>query len=156
MRIQVYEHRSGLKVVPEDIFSGVEAIIGDIHPTIAKNSITYIKKALREHLRKEGWTGEYRLDATSKITISSYLKGVGLCLQTGNMGRVYADILKLQALYTKGNIIAGIILVPQSRTAKALGSNLVNYERLIRELPIFGQVITMPIVVVGFSAEEDV
>ena len=76
--------------------------------------------------------------------------------QTGNMGRVYADILKLQALYTKGNIIAGIILVPQSRTAKALGSNLVNYERLIRELPIFSQVITMPIVVVGFSAEEDV
>ena len=113
-----------------------------------------LKESIREKLEKEGWTGEYRLDATSRITISSYMKGIGLCFQTGNVGRMYADLLKLQTLYTKGNITAGIILIPQIKTAKELGSNMANYERLIRELPIFSQVITMPIVVIGFDGTE--
>ena len=51
-------------------------------------------------------------------------------------------------------IAAGIILVPQLKTAKELGYNMANYERLIRELPIFSQVITMPIVVIGFEGAE--
>lgn len=31
---------------------------------------------------------------------------------------------------------------------------MANYERLIRELPIFSQVITMPLVVIGFDGTE--
>lgn len=155
MRIQIYEHRSGLKVVPNDIVAGVEKIISDINPTLSKKAVVDIKETVRGKLKKEGWTGEYRLDATSRITISSYLRGIGLCFQTGNVGRIYADLLKLQALYTKGNITAGIILIPQIKTAKKLGSNMANYERLIRELPIFSQVVTMPIVVVGFDGAEE-
>ena len=155
MRTQIYEHRSGLKVVPEDIISGVEKIVWEINPVLSKNSVANIKEAIRERMEKDGWTGEYRLDATSKITISSYWKGIGLCFQTGNVGRIYADLLKLQTLYTKGNISAGIILIPQNQTAKELGSNMANYERLIRELPIFSQVITMPIVVIGFDGTEE-
>ncbi len=154
MKTKIYEHRSGLKVVPNNIVSDVEKIIWDINPTLTKKSVAGIKEAVREKLEKEGWTGEYRLDATSRITISSYLKGIGLCFQTGNVGRIYADLLKLQTLYTKGNITAGIILIPQIKTAKELGSNMANYERLIRELPIFSQVITMPIVVIGFDGTE--
>lgn len=154
MRTQIYEHRIGLKVVPNDIIADVEKIIWDINPTLSKKSVANIKESIRERLEKEGWTGEYRLDATSRITISSYLKGIGLCFQTGNVGRIYADLLKLQTLYTKGNITAGIILIPQIKTAKELGSNMANYERLIRELPIFSQVITMPIVVIGFDGTE--
>lgn len=155
MRTQIFDHRSGLKVVPNSIISDVEKIIWDINPTLSKNTVTDIKESIRERLEKEGWTGEYRLDASSRITISSYLKGVGMCFQTGNVGRIYADLLKLQTLYTKGNITAGIILIPQIKTAKELGSNMANYERLIRELPIFSQVITMPIVVIGFDGTEE-
>lgn len=155
MRTQIFDHRSGLKVVPNSIISDVENIIWNINPTLSKNTVTGIKESIRERLEKEGWTGEYRLDASSRITISSYLKGVGMCFQTGNVGRIYADLLKLQTLYTKGNITAGIILIPQIKTAKELGSNMANYERLIRELPIFSQVITMPIVVIGFDGTEE-
>jgi hypothetical protein len=154
MRTQIYEHRSGLKVVPHNIVSSVEKIVWDVNPDLSKESVANIKAVIKERLKKEGWTGEYRLDAASRITISSYLKGIGLCFQTGNVGRIYADLLKMQTLYTKGNITAGIILVPQVNTAKALGSNMANYERLIRELPIFSQVITMPIVVIGFDGKE--
>lgn len=155
MRTQIYEHRSGLKVVPADIITGVEKIVKEINPVLSKKSVASIKEAVKDRMEKDGWTGEYRLDTTSKITISSYLKGIGLCFQTGNVGRIYADLLKLQTLYTKGNITAGIILIPQNQTAKELGSNMANYERLIRELPIFSQVITMPIVVIGFDGTEE-
>ena len=155
MRTQIYEHRSGLKVVPADIITGVEKIVKEINPVLSKKSVASIKEVVKDRMEKDGWTGEYRLDTTSKITISSYLKGIGLCFQTGNVGRIYADLLKLQTLYTKGNITAGIILIPQNQTAKELGSNMANYERLIRELPIFSQVITMPIVVIGFDGTEE-
>lgn len=155
MRTIIYDHRSGLKVVPEDIVKGIEKIVWDINPTLSKNTVTIIKKSVLERLEKEGWTGKYLIDTTSKITITSYRKGIGLCFQTGNVGRIYADLLKLQTLYIKGKITAGIILIPQMETAKELGSNMANYDRLIRELPIFSQVITMPIVVIGFNGTEE-
>lgn len=155
MRTQIYEHRSGLKVVPNSIITDVEKKIWEINPALSKKTVASIKESIRERLEKEGWSGEYRLDASSRITISSYLKGIGMCFQTGNVGRIYADLLKLQTLYTKGNITAGIILIPKIKTAKELGSNMANYERLIRELPIFSQVITMPIVVIGFDGTEE-
>ena len=155
MKTQIYEHRSGLKVVPQNIINSVIDVVEEFNPVLTKNSVSCIKVEIKERLEKGGWSGEYRLDITSKITISSFLKGTGLCFQTGNVGRIYADLLKLQTLYTKGNIAAGIILIPQQKTAKKLGSNMANYERLIREFPIFSQVITMPIVVVGFDGSEE-
>lgn len=98
MRTQIYDHRSGLKVVPNDIVADVKNIIWNINPALSKKTVSSLKESVRERLEKEGWTGEYRLDATSRITISSYLRGVGLCFQTGNVGRIYADLLKLQRL----------------------------------------------------------
>lgn len=155
MKTQIYEHRSGLKVVPQSILASVETIVGNIRPVISKRSVANLKGMIRERMEKEGWSGEYRLDTSSRITISSFLNGIGLCFQTGNFGRIYADLLKLQTLYTKGKIVAGIILIPQIKTALELGSNMANYERLVRELPIFSQVITMPLVVIGFDGTED-
>ena len=155
MKTSIYEHRSGLRVIPEDVLKDVISVVEEMNPVLSKNTVTQIKKGLKKGLEIKGWSGEYRLDANSKITISSYMRGVGMCVQTGNVGRIYADLLKLQALYLKGNICSGIILTPQSDTAKELGYNMANYERLVRELPIFSQVITMPIVVIGFNAKEE-
>lgn len=36
MRTQIYEHRSGLKVVPNVIVADVEKIIWDINPVLSK------------------------------------------------------------------------------------------------------------------------
>lgn len=155
MRISIYEHRSGLRVIPEDVLKDVVSVVEEMNPVLSKNTVTQIKNGLKKGLEIKGWSGEYRLDANSKITISSYMRGVGMCVQTGNVGRIYADLLKLQALYMRGNICSGMILTPQIDTAKELGYNMANYERLVRELPIFSQVITMPIVVIGFNAKEE-
>jgi hypothetical protein len=152
--MEIYDHRSGIKVIPDEIVNEVKKILSELNPVVSEKSVTNLKDIVRQRLEKEGWSGEYRLDSSSKITISSFNKGIGMCFQTGNVGRIYADILKLQTLYTKGNINAGIILIPKQETAKKLGSNIANYERILRELPIFSQVITMPIVVIGISEME--
>ncbi len=154
MKSIVYNHRNGVKIISPDVIDGISSILNDEHPALAKNSVSTLKTDIWNRMMKIGWSGEYRLDSDSKITISSYMQGVGLCFQTGNAGRVYADLLKLQTLYVKGNITAGIILIPTASTAKELGSNMANYERLVRELPLFSQVITMPIVVIGFDGLE--
>lgn len=102
MRTQIYDHRSGLKVVPNDIVADVKNIIWNINPALSKKTVSSLKESVRERLEKEGWTGEYRLDATSRITISSYLRGVGLCFQTGNVGRIYADPFEIaDSLYKR-------------------------------------------------------
>ncbi len=150
----IFDHRSGLSVVPEYLVEGVKTVLSNINPTIKKNTVSDIRDCIISGIELQGWSGEYRLDATSKITISSYMEEIGLCIQTGNVGRIYADLIKLQSLYLKGNIKAGIIILPQKALASALASNMASYERLIGELPIFKQVISMPLVIIGFRSEE--
>lgn len=71
-------------------------------------------------------------------------------MQTGNVSRVYADLMKLQTLFVNGRIKAGIIIVATTDCARQYTCNAATYERLVRELEIFSQVITMPLVIVGF------
>ena len=153
MKTIVHDHRSGLSVAPSELISEVRDVLNSITPRVRKNTVTEIRDAIVSGLTINGWSGEYRLDITSKITITSYQNDVGLCLQTGNVSRIYADMLKLQTLYLKGKIKVGIIIVPQKELAVKLASNMASYERLIGELPIFTQVISMPLVIIGFNAE---
>ncbi len=154
MKTIVFDYKSGLNVVSKQQLQEVCNVMSTINPRVRKNTVTEIRDEIISELDKEGWSGEYRLDVTSKITISSYQNEIGLCLQTGNVSRIYADLLKLQSLYLKGNIKAGIIILPQKELAIKLASNMASYERLLGELPIFSQVIYMPLVIIGFNVEE--
>lgn len=87
----------------------------------------------------------------SKITITSVKHDTGLCVQTGNMSRMYADLLKLQHMFLRKTIKVGVMVVPSHAAAKKLGDNIINADRLIRELEIFRSVIRMPLVVVSFD-----
>lgn len=155
MKVEIYEHRSGKKIVPASILSELIRIFEEYEKKLQKCNAADVKEDIKTLLMQDGWSGEYRLDSDSKITITSFQKDTGLCFQTGNIGRIYADLLKLQTLYTKGNISAGVIIVPKKNMGEVFGSNFATYERVVRELPIFSQVITMPIVVIGFEEVED-
>lgn len=148
-----HDHRSGLSVIPEKQLQEVIDVIHGVNPRVRKNTVSEIRDSIISGLDYKGWSGEYRLDTSSKITITSFQNGIGLCIQTGNVSRIYADLLKLQTLYIKGNIKAGIIILPQKELAVRLASNMANYERLLGELSIFSQVISMPLVIIGFNAE---
>ena len=67
------------------------------------------------------------------------------------MARGYADLIKLQTLYLRETISAGVILLPTKIAADALGSNIANSDRFMRELDIFDRTITMPLVVIGWE-----
>lgn len=151
MIIEKYDHRCGDKVVPQEILEKIIAIFTDYQSKVQKSNVAVVKSDLKGKLMRDGWSDEYRLDIDSRITITSFQQNIGLCFQTGNVGRVYADLLKLQTLFVKGNIVAGVLIVPKKSMVAVFGSNSANFERVVKELPIFEQVITMPLVVIGFE-----
>ena len=66
---------------------------------------------------------------------------------------MYADLLKLQATYAQKTIDSGILILPVDAYAKLVGDNVASYDRMVRELPIFDRVITMPLVIIGFDID---
>lgn len=151
MNYQILGHRHGDKVVPQDTFSGICTALKKTNIKIERGKSREIKTHVLDILRRCGWSEEISVSPHSGITITSQKGDVGLCFQTGNMGRMYADLLKLQTLYTAGSIKSGILIVPTRMSAGVLGNNLVNFERLTREMEIFERVITVPLAIIGME-----
>jgi hypothetical protein len=116
---------------------------------LRRGAATALRDQFIEALMVAGWSGEISVSPNqSGMTITSMKAGTGLCLQTGgNMSRIYADILKLQALYVDGVISCAVFVLPSALVARALGDNVAQADRLVRELAIFRMVITLPLLV---------
>lgn len=155
MEITTYNYRSGNEVIPNDISDSVLGIIKSLDYSLGKYDIKNFKDDLIDNLLISGWPNKVNLSTKSNISITSMLKGVGLCAQTGNIGRMYADLLKLQALYMDEKIKAAIFIIPTKKCANSFGGNIANYERFINELTnVFSKVVTVPMVIVGFDNKE--
>lgn len=155
MKIQIHNHRNGLSIIDEKMFN-ITLCSVEQQPVyeMCKNTVSEIKNAILDELLSNGWEKDHRLDSVSHISITASQNKIGLCLQTGNISRIYADLLKLQLLFTQGQLFAGIIILPTKSAAKSLGDNMVNFERVVQELNIFSQIITIPLVLIGFDKEE--
>ena len=70
-------------------------------------------------------------------------------VQFGNMSRWYSDIFKLQTAYSQSLVDIGLSIVPMGVLARRIDSNIVSYERVVRELPSANLSITLPILVIG-------
>lgn len=155
MKTIIYNYRSGQQVIPEDVTDSVLDVIEGLDYSLGKYDIKHFKDDLSDQLKTRGWSGKVNLSVKSSISITSILRNVGLCTQTGNMARMYADILKLQALYMDEKIIAAIFVLPTKECANSFGGNVANYDRFLNELTnIFSKVITVPMVIIGFDNEE--
>ncbi len=75
-------------------------------------------------------------------------------VQFGNMSRWYTDIFKFQTAYSQKLIQVGLSVIPMRSLAAVTDSNVVNFERAVRELPSADLSITLPIVVIGLSIDE--
>ena len=150
MKTILYNYRSGREIVPKELLEGVIRILEGMDHRLGKYEIRRFKDRLSDQLQMQGWPGPGNLPAASSIAINP------LCTQTGNMARMYADLLKLQALYLDENLKAAIYLIPTKACANAFGGNVANYERFLNELRnIFSRVITVPMVVIGFDNEKE-
>jgi hypothetical protein len=148
----VYSHCDGQQKFPATLRKEIEKAIKGINKHLKIGAAKEIRDEIINSLCVAGWTGGLALAAASNISITTSKNGVGLCLQTGNYARLYADLLKLQALYLNGTITTGAIILPSMPVAKKLGSNIANATRLERELEIFKKVYNLPTLV--FSLEE--
>jgi len=151
MNYTVHGHHHGDIEVPELMRREVTRALAECSVPVSRGNAAAIRDSILEHLMAAGWPPEVEIDPTSRISITSVKEDVGLCLQTGNMSRMYADMLKLQTLYLRESVAASVLILPTSEAARELGENVANFDRLVRELPIFARTITVPIMVLGFA-----
>ena len=148
MKHRLHSHCGGDKEVPAALQKEIGAAIDSI-PGLA--TTTPIRNSFLRSLKISGWSSEVCVSQGSDMTITSLKDDVGLCMQTGNMARMYADLIKLQTMYLNGAIRAAIIVIPAAPLAKRLGSNIAQAERLERELEIFKKAFHVPTLVFAFQ-----
>ena len=76
-------------------------------------------------------------------------------VQFGNMSRWYSDIFKFQAAYSESLTQAAVSIVPMLSLATRIDSNIANFERAKRELPSANLSITLPILLIGVSIDDN-
>jgi len=76
-------------------------------------------------------------------------------VQFGNMARWYSDVFKFQTAYSQDLIDVGLCIVPMGSLARRIDSNIVSFERVLRELPSAKMSLTLPILVVGVEPDAD-
>lgn len=152
MKTIIYDYRNGREIIPVSILNSVTDVIEGMDYSLGKYEIKNFKDDLSDQLIMHGWSGTVKLSTYSSISITSVQKNIGLCTQTGNIARTYADLMKLQAMYMDNKIKASIFVLPTKKCANSFGRNVANYDRFLRELiNIFPKVITVPMVIVGFD-----
>lgn len=148
------DHCEGRLHLPKAQKKEIEKAITAITPPSSKGQSTKMRREFLDSLKLAGWTNELIVAPNSGMTITTSRGEVGLCLQTGNMARMYADLMKLQALYLNGAINAAAIVLPSAATAKLLGSNIAAAERLERELVVFRKTYHVPTVIYSLEVSE--
>lgn len=151
MNFTHYSHCAGDKAIPKAIQKEIEAAIKAIIVKPAQKAAPKIRDAFLAHLKSLGWSSEFAVSMESDMTITSMKDNVGLCMQTGNMARIYADLIKLQTLYLDNAIKSAAIVLPSQRMAALLGDNIAQATRLGRELTIFKKAYHVPTLI--FSLE---
>ena len=147
MKHSVRSHCAGSDTVPSHIQEEVAQAISLVEVKIGPKAAPKVRDAIIRCLKSNGWTGKVPVAKESDITITSMREEVGLCLQTGNMARMYADLIKLQTLYLDNAIKCAVIIVPSEPVARSLGSNIAQAKRLERELDIFKKAYHVPTLV---------
>ena len=151
MQYEVYYHQNVKKIISTNFQNRISKSITAV---VVKKPINTqrIRNSILEPLHSDGWSDEVRVaPTTSKIDITSMKADIGLCFQTGNISRLYADILKLQTLFVEKKIKGSICIVPKKTLARSIGKNIVNFERFVREINIFSKTITVPILIYGIE-----
>lgn len=110
-------------------------------------------KALETVFSGRGWAVHPRIISNSASQLAAdFKKGkIQVEVQFGNMARWYTDVFKFLLSYSADDIEVGVLAVPMHKTAAAIDENVVNYERVVRELPHAKMGITLPIWVLGLS-----
>lgn len=152
MHLVEFTYRSGDSVLGPTVLGRIRKVLNDLTFKAHRGCATNIRNAILAQLQIEGWSDKIQISPRRKLTITAMHRKIGLCLQTGNMARFYADLLKLQSLFLEETIYGAVYILPTRQTAKLMGDNLAHFERLTSEISEeFHRVITIPMQVIGFE-----
>ncbi|MEJ9302012.1 BglII/BstYI family type II restriction endonuclease [Priestia megaterium] len=151
MKVLNYSHNFGENAIEAKIVEPLIDFLESLEFPILAGTSKRLRQTVEEELQNYGWSDKVKIHYEKDLTITSMKKNIGLCIQTGNVSRFYADLLKLQALFLKDKIKAAIYIIPSKEASKKLGSNIANADRFIDELSIFKHIITIPILVISIS-----
>jgi len=147
MKMFIYNHNGGQESIDKKTQLEVSEAILSFDSKKQKVSSKSIRDHIIKCLKSKGWPSSFQISLSSDISITSLKNQIGLCLQTGNMARMYADLLKLQTLYLDNVIKAAFLILPSHPLALKLGSNIAQSNRLINELTIFKKIVYVPLVI---------
>lgn len=151
MRVAIHSHCAGSEQVPAEIVEDVVAAAAAIDVRIERGAARRIRDQFVAELRTRGWSSEVTVARGSDMSITSMRDEIGLCLQTGNMARMYADLIKLQTLYLNNAIRGAVLVLPSQPVALAIGENIAQAARLERELEIFRKAFYVPTLIVSLE-----
>lgn len=124
-------------------------LLNILNKTTECETNTKFRKAICRSLNSKSWSLNAKVIAGSQITISAANNNCGIAVQTGNVARIYADLIKLCLMMKNKRIKTAFVLVPFKSLAKKWGSNTANFERVVQELKLFKKVINTPLVIIG-------
>jgi hypothetical protein len=151
MIIESFSHKNGDLLVSEKIKQQIINTLTSTEFKIIEGCADELRKVILSQLKSFGWSDDFRLDAHSQISLTSSIDGHVLCLQTGNMSRFYADLLKLQYVFKNKKVNAAFYIIPSKEAARKMGSNIAHFDRFTCELTMFREIITIPILVIGIN-----
>lgn len=151
--IEGYSHRNGnVEWEKRELDEWITDVFNAPAITLEQHATDAIRDHVRNELTNQGWSGEVPIAPHfTAITIFSQKDDLAIQIQTGNISRVFYDLMKLQYLFSRNKIEAAALAVPTRAGAQRLGSNIANYERLCGELQLYDRIITVPILVIGFE-----
>lgn len=152
MKHYTLSHCAGDKTIDSAHKKQIADAIASVAIKAGPGAAPKIRTQLISNLKGLGWSGEVSVSENSDMTITSTKSDIGLCLQTGNMSRIYADLMKLQAMYLNNHIKAAAIILPSQEAAKLMGDNIAQAKRLERELAIFKKAYHVPTIIYALEA----
>jgi hypothetical protein len=132
----------------------LEELRGLLDPVPSRRcTTTEIRAIWLERLATSGWVPNFIIP-NSRMSISYWKDGFGVCVQLGNTCRVNSDMLKLETLFRLSKIRAAALVVPSNLYSKFLGSNHASVSFTERDLAVFETAITVPIAIIGVEPPE--
>ena len=147
----IYDHHQAENKWDHWEVDWIKSVFDEPSISIAPRCTPKIRKYVEKEFIERGWALNVKIDQNIGLKIFAEKNRAAFQLQTGNISRVPYDLIKLQYLFQKMRIEKAALALPTRETAKIIGSNLANAERIISELKLFHSVITVPLLVIVFN-----
>lgn len=149
---QYYHHSSRATI--ETFSDSIADIVYTIHHcphNFEPGASPKIKSYFDTVLNAKGWVNDVKIDPSLHNTVNFVKLDVAFVLQLGNVARIYADVLKLSYLQQKNITRLGILAIACNPESKLLGANYANFERVVRELTIYRDILVYPLYILGLT-----